>query len=354
MTSMRVLHRDPLRLRARCEGEDDLWTLARFLRPGQAFAMLGERRDASTGGQEGGRAKAAERRTMWIVLEVLNVEHHAFAETLRVHGLIREAPMDHGQHHTHVVDVGDEVEVTSQTPFRDVDLQLIAEAEAAGQRPRVALLVVEHDEVILYTVAQRGLREGMTWTMRGGGKRGGDLRAAASVEEAFLSGTASEVAATLAGDVPVVVAGPGHAKDRMASVLGAVAPSLHLTVVATSIGGRAAANEVLREGLAGDVLADHALIRETNLVEEALTRMQVGGAVAYGREHLEKAINDGAVETLVVLADLLRGSEEPRWSRLCASVAEFGGAVVQCSVDHDAGAQLDGLGGAVALTRYKV
>ena len=351
---MRVLHRDPQRLRARCEGEDDLWTLARFLRPGQSFAMLGERRDASTGGQEGGRAKAAERRTMWIVLDVLSVEHHAFADAVRVHGTIREAPMDHGQHHTHVVEVGDEVEVTSQTPFVDVDVQLIAEAEAAGQRPRVALLVVEHDEVILYTVAQRGLREGMTWTMRGGGKRGGDLRAAAGVEEAFLNGTADEVAAALQGDVPVVIAGPGHAKDRMATVLGVVAPRLHLTVVATSIGGRAAANEVLREGLAGEVLADHALIRETALVEEALTRMQVDGAVAYGRAHLEKAVTEGAVETLIVLADLLRGDDEAHWSRLCASVAEFGGDVVQCSVDHDAGAQLDGLGGAIALMRYKV
>jgi len=57
---------------------------------------------------------------------------------------------------------------------------------------------------------------------------------------------------------------------------------------------------------------------------------------------------------LIVLADLLRGDDEAHWSRLCASVAEFGGDVVQCSVDHDAGAQLDGLGGAIALTRYKV
>ncbi len=62
---MRVLHRDPQRLRARCEGEDDLWTLARFLRPGQSFAMLGERRDASTGGQDGGRAPSAKR--PWIM-----------------------------------------------------------------------------------------------------------------------------------------------------------------------------------------------------------------------------------------------------------------------------------------------
>lgn len=351
---MRVLHRDAQRLRMRCEGEDDLWTLARFLREGHALGMLGERRDSTTGGQEGGRAKSAERRTMWIVLDVLSVEHHTFADAVRVHGIIREAPMDHGQHHTHTVEVGDEVEVSTSTSFPAVDLQLIAEAEAAGTRPRVALVVAEHDEIILYTVAQRGLREGMTWTMRGGGKRGGDVRVAASVEEAFLEGTAKEIAASLEGEVPVVIAGPGHAKDRLATVLGPFAPRLHVTVVATSIGGRAAANEVLREGLAGAVLADHALTRETMLVEEALERMQTDGAVAYGGDHLQRAVEEGAVETLLILADLLRGEDEERWRSMCRAVSDLAGTVVQCSSDHDAGAQLEGLGGAVALTRYKV
>ncbi|HII18140.1 MAG TPA: mRNA surveillance protein Pelota, partial [Candidatus Poseidoniaceae archaeon] len=68
------------------------------------------------------------------------------------------------------------------------------------------------------------------------------------------------------------------------------------------MGGRPAANEVIREGLAGAVLADHALSRETALVEEAMTRIQTSGAVAYGTVQVQRAIDEGAVETLVVLA----------------------------------------------------
>ena len=77
---MRVLHRDALRMRLRCESDDDLWTLAQFVQQGHRFGMVGERRDSTTGGLEGGRAKAAERRTMWILLDVLNVEHHVFSD----------------------------------------------------------------------------------------------------------------------------------------------------------------------------------------------------------------------------------------------------------------------------------
>lgn len=350
---MRVLHRDALRMRLRCESDDDLWTLAQFVQQGHRFGMVGERRDSTTGGLEGGRAKAAERRTMWILLDVLNVEHHVFSDALRVHGTIVEAAFDQGQHHTHVVEAGDEVEIQAHAPFRPIDVQLIEEAASAALRPKVALIVVEHDEVILFTVAQRGLKEGMTWTMRGGGKRN-DERTSSGVKEAFLTNTAQEIAASLVGDVPVVLAGPGHARERLATALRSCAPHLVLTLVATSIGGRPAANEVIREGLAGAVLADHALSRETALVEEAMTRIQTSGAVAYGTVQVQRAIDEGAVETLVVLAHLLRGDEGDRWQGMCEAVIDLGGKVVQCSPDHDAGAQLDGLGGAIALTRYRI
>ena len=273
---MRILHRDDMRMRLRCESDDDLWTLAQFVQPGQRFGMVGERRDSTTGAVEGGRAKAAERRTMWILLDVISVEHHTFSDALRVHGTIVEAAFDQGQHHTHVVEAGHEVEVHTNTAFRPIDVQLIKEAASAALRPKVALVVVEHDEVILFTVAQRGLKEGMTWTMRGGGKRN-DERTSSGVKEAFLTNTAKEISAALVGDVPVVLAGPGHARDRLAAALRVCAPDLSLTSVATSIGGRSAANEVIREGLAGAVLADHAVSRETGLVEEAMTRIQTSG-----------------------------------------------------------------------------
>ncbi|MFL2969236.1 MAG: hypothetical protein ACJZ6A_08875 [Candidatus Poseidoniaceae archaeon] len=44
--------------------------------------MLGERRDQTTAGQEGGRAKAAERKKMWIKLAIESNEFHTFAENL--------------------------------------------------------------------------------------------------------------------------------------------------------------------------------------------------------------------------------------------------------------------------------
>jgi stalled ribosome rescue protein Dom34 len=128
--------------------------------------------------------------------------------------------------------------------------------------------------------------------------------------------------------------------------------------VATSMGGRAAANEVLRENLAGKILSEHRMVKEIRLLEEAWQRLSTNGAVAYGEVDLAKAVDEGAVETLLISADTLREDGASclgrPWSEIAETVERFSGTVVQCSNDHDAGEQLLGFGGAMALLRYKV
>ena len=71
--------REPLRLRI--ESEDDLWVLARLLHQvdvGDAW----ERRDTTTA-ESGLRAKAAERKKMWIELRVQTTEYQSYSDTLR-------------------------------------------------------------------------------------------------------------------------------------------------------------------------------------------------------------------------------------------------------------------------------
>ena len=101
------------RLTLRIQSIDGLWALATMLRKGQRIGMIGARRDTTTGRSvaEDGRSKAAERRTMRIELAVEQIEHQAFSERLRIHGTITEAPIDLGAHHTHLISMGDKVDV---------------------------------------------------------------------------------------------------------------------------------------------------------------------------------------------------------------------------------------------------
>lgn len=355
--AMDVLAKDHDSWRLRVRTTDDLWVLQRLLRPGMLVGMLGERRDQTTTGEEGGRAKQAERKKMWIQLAVQTAEHRSFSDTLRIHGVIEEAPMDVGMHHTHIVELRDELVVTCHGGFDKLDRDLLEESVRAAKQGQVALLVVEGDEIILYFITARGLRESATWTMRGGGKRG-DARQSQSVAASFRTTVVDGLTHQLDADMPMVLCGPGKARDHLLEDLKKAGHQRPMLSIATSMGGRSAANEVLREGLAGQLLAQHQMVQEIGLLEEAWHRLSTNGAVAYGERDLLRAVEEGAVETFLIDAEMLRSDEATcngtPWRAIAALVESFSGTVVQCSSDHDAGEQLIGFGGAIALLRYKV
>ena len=354
---MKILKREPMLWRLRVETEDDLWTLARLARNGMNLGMLGERRDQTTGGEEGGRAKAAERKKMWIRLAIESTEYQSYSEILRVHGIITEAQMDLGSYHTHNVTVLDEIELTSSSPFLSTDESLLKQAIDASHHVQVALAVVENDEVVLFYVTPRGLKESSTWTMRGGGKKV-DRKSSSVVATNFRAKVIKEITESLSEQTPLILCGPGHARDVLLSELKSAGESRFMTSISTSMSGRSGANELLREGLAGSLLDQYAITKEITLLEEAWTRLSTKGAIAYGHLELLQALEEGAIETALITADLLRDDNEKigdmTWAKWAEGLEAIGAELVQCSTDHDSGQQLLGMGGAVALLRYKM
>ena len=115
-------------------------TIARLARKGMSIGMLGERRDQTTAGEEGGRAKVAERKKMWIRLRIESTEYQSFSDVLRVHGIIEEANFDIGSHHTHNITVGDEIELTCQTHFLETDESITSSKQLMLQNKYKSLL----------------------------------------------------------------------------------------------------------------------------------------------------------------------------------------------------------------------
>ena len=142
-----------------------------MIRPGCKVGMMSFRRDQSTGTEASGRAKSADRKPMWIVLDAETTEFQPFTDNLRIHGIICEAKMDKGSHHT-CCWPPDEIEISWLGGIPETDQNLLAESLQEGGRGRVAIAVVESDEILLFEIAQHGMRQvGDTFTLRGGGKR---------------------------------------------------------------------------------------------------------------------------------------------------------------------------------------
>ena len=349
---MRRIKRLDEGVKLRVEDEDDLWVLAQICRPSNLVGMLSHRRDSTTGTKEDGRAKSAERKPMWIVLEVQETAFQSFTDNLRVHGVITEAKIDIGSHHTHVISPGDEVEITREGGLPKADLNLLKETLAAGSRAKAGLIVVESDEILIFEVTARGIRDVSQFSMRGGGKRADD---STGVRRGFSEGVAKEVRMVFPDEMPLVICGPGMAREGFEKDFRALGAKNTITNAPTSIGGRAAANEVLAEGAADSVLGEHTIVKEVRAIEEAMTRMSTEGAVAFGSVPISEAASIGAIDTLVIDASLLRtGDGKSDWESIVSQVESSRGSVIQASVDHDAGQQLVGMGGAIALLRWKL
>lgn len=349
---MRRIKRLDEGVKLRVEDEDDLWVLAQLCRPSTLVGMLSHRRDSTTGTKEDGRAKSAERKPMWIVLEVQETAFQSFTDNLRAHGVITEAKIDIGSHHTHVISPGDEVEITREGGLPKADLNLLKETLAAGSRAKAGLIVVESDEILIFEVTARGIRDVSQFSMRGGGKRADD---STGVRRGFSEGVAKEVRMVFPDEMPLVICGPGMAREGFEKDIRALGAKNTITNAPTSIGGRAAANEVLAEGAADSVLGEHTIVKEVRAIEEAMTRMSTEGAVAFGTVPISEAASIGAIDTLVIDASLLRtGDGKSDWESIVSQVESSRGSVIQASVDHDAGQQLVGMGGAIALLRWKL
>jgi len=352
---MKISHRSDQGCKVRVEDEDDLWALSQVIQPGVIVKMFGHRRDQTTGNRDGVRAKEAERKAMWLTIVTESTEYAAFSDALRVTGIIIEADFDRGSHHTHSIEARSEVELLWEDKMPLEDVELLQRAANEGAKARVLMAVVESDEIILFEVTGNGLREGTTFTMRGGGKRHGD---SSSARTSFFAEAAKESLLVLRPEMPLLLCGPGSARETFADAIRKNGHKGSIRTVATSIGGRAAANEIFREGLADDLLGEHTLTRQTKLIEQAFAHMSTDGVVAYGGLEILEAAEQGAIETLLILARLLRDPVERcvdrAWSDVAALVLESGGEIEQTSEEHDAGLQLAGIGGAVALLRWKI
>jgi len=105
-------------------------------------------------------------------------------------------------------------------------------------------------------------------------------------------------------------------------------------------------------------LKDIRIAEETRLVEEALARLGKGSAdITYGKNEVARAIEYGAVERLLVADTMLReASDQDRenMENIMRNVEAKGGKVTIISTEHEAGAELQGLGGIAALLRFSI
>jgi protein pelota len=156
-----------------------------------------------------------------------------------------------------------------------------------------------------------------------------------------------------AADVPLIILGPGFAKETLLAEGKSKAPEIfdRANVFHTGQAGMAGIHELMKKGIGAEVLRGSRVAEETEEVERVLEEIAKDGPVAYGTKEVGDAIDAGAVEFLIISEEKAR---EKQMERLMKAVEDARGKVMVVSEYHEAGKKLDAIGGIAAILRFKI
>ncbi len=345
---MRILRQDPKagEITVLVTNPDDLWHLYNIIRRGDTVKGYTYRREEAR--DDAIRAQRESKVRVYLTVRVEKVEFTEFAESssmLRVTGTIEEADFGSGLHHTFNIEEGTEITI-GREEWPASSLERLREAASGKGAARFICISMEHGEATVAVIKSFGVDEVAT------------IHARKSKDES-ASREKGETSASIIGVVkslprmPLLIVGPGFIKDDFLREARSAEPSIfsNAQLIQTGQAGMAGIREAISKPENAKLFQEARIAEEARVVEDIKRLIATDGPVTFGLAQIAAALDAGAVSKLVVTDRLLReGSTE----RLMKSAEESAGEVMVVTSRWDPGKQIDALGGAAAILRYKL
>jgi protein pelota len=345
---MRILHQDRFKgeIKLMVEVSDDLWHLYNIVRPGDLVFASTYRRDEAKSDKI--RAERTEKKRMTLGIRVEKMEFHEYDGRLRILGVIEDGPQDIGSYHTLSMEEGEWITVV-KVHWTDADLDRVRRSVEDAKKPNIVFVSLENDEATIAVLRQYGLKNLATIN----GPTGGKMYEQKDTGDGYYDEIIAKVKQAMSPDVPLVILGPGFAKETLLALGKQKEPELfrQVFVYHTGQAGMQGIHELMKRGIGGEVLKGSRVAEEMNLVEKVLEEVAKDGPVAYGPKQVADAVSAGAVEVLLIIDTLIR---EKDMERIMKGTEQARGTVVVVSEHHEGGKKLEALGGLAALLRYKM
>lgn len=349
---MLILEKDEKsgKVRLKVGDEDDLWYLYNIVKPGDRAGMKSFRREEEKGDRI--RAQKQPKRRMYLVIDVEKLEFMEFSDRLRVLGTIIEGPQDHGQHHALLVEANQEFTVWKDS-WGAMERKRLEEAVKQVVTQRAVFLAIEDDFAEIAALRQYGLQLLTSIQASIQGKMYYDKKAVETGKKDFFDEVLDELDHSMMPETPLIIVGPGFTREEFLTYGRTVRRHLlkKVTTEATGQGGLTGIREAMKRGLSGLMAEKSQVEKEVGLVEALLTEIATDGLASYGHREVARALEYGAVDKLLITD---RVSREELGETLLGLARETSSACEIISTVHEAGSQLDALGGVGALLRFKV
>jgi protein pelota len=341
------------------ESLDDLWHLYNIiLKRDEVYART--TRQVKLDDQYA-RSTKAKRVPVNLGVQVDKMYWDRVLNRLRVNGIVIDAPETlsiKGSRHTLDITVNKPVTIVKKR-WQKHELDRLKRASKLTAAP-LTIISMDDEEYCVAVLRQYGIDVKAGERIKLPGKFEAEKREKG--KQMFFGGALKALREAWAPlQNPIVVLGPGFIKDDFVEYIRSNAREIaesFVGVKGTNSAGLSGIQEALRSGILSNMLQNMRVADEMKAIEELLARLGRGkNDATYGFTEVEKAVNYGAVEKLLVADLSLRETTDENrriMEKLMKNVEDARGTVMVISTEHEAGTKLLSLGGIAALLRFPI
>lgn len=337
-------------MKLRINSLDDLWVLHNILNIGDIITGKTHRKIEYAGEKE--------KKQVTLKIKIEKTEFSKTANILRISGTILESRVDEiplSSHHTISIQPGSEIKIEKEWKKYEVDK--IKQAVANTKKPKVLLVVFEPGDADFALLRGYGLDQlGSLNEVIPGKKEVKDREKSTKRFYEDLVKAIEDISKSNKIE-RIIIGSVGIYKDELQKYLENKGIKKKISFCNVSTISSTGLNEMIKRGAVAKVIKDETVSKEMLLVEKVLGEISKDGLVVYGLNEVKKAIEYGAVDTLLITDKLITKFKQEDFSKLdklLSSVEKIKGKIQTISSEHEGGKKLDNLGGIAALLRFKI
>ena len=346
---MKIIHRelDKGILKLRIDNADDLWHLSHIIESGDLLFGKTYRKEMKKGDKI--RSEKLERIPVKLEITVEKIEFSKDVMRLRATGIITRGD-EAGSYHTFNLEEDSTITITKK--WKNHQLERIERAIKDTLTPKILIVCIEEGDADFGIITQYGVDFPVSVSKSIAGKH--EISSREKDKREFFAETSSKILEIIQkyNLKTVIVAGPGFYKDEFMNFVKEYNSDINNKIITENVstGGRAGIYECIKRGMLEKAQKDLRISLETSAVERLFEGI-IKNEGAYGLKAIEKALEYGAVNELLILDQFLRKIE---FEEITERSREQRATIHVISSEHDAGKKLEGIGGIGAILRFKI
>ena len=328
------------------ENLDDLWHFEKIIEKGDTIYGTTDRKIKPK--KEG---EKAERIKIFVELETTEAHFQEYSENLRINGIILggkpEEYIELKSHQSVEISAGEKLKIKKQK-IKQWQIDRLKKAEKASAATGLLIVLLDDEQAELAFVNEYAINKKAVIKETKKGKR---YEQEKNQKNNYFEEILEKI--NLLRPKKILIAGPGFTKENLKKfVEDKKIKNFPQTIIeATNSIGETGFNEILKQGKLEKAEKELQLTKESQTIEDFLAKLAKGKA-EYGANEVEKALQTGTVEKLIIAETELMQNRE-KTEKLLDLAEQTGSETEIISSKNPQEKVIHHMGGIVATLRYK-